>query len=94
MMHVEWNPSFHICINPRESDSSSLPMNCLELLWTPSSLLSFPQGSQILFFSSHISGEQVVLVMETFGLKLMFWMVSRHFVAAPDPLQKFVSGCI
>jgi len=30
----------------------------------------------------------------TFGLKLMFWMVSRHFVAAPDPLWKFVSGCI
>ena len=22
----------------------------------------------------------------------MFWMVSRHFVAAPDPLRKFVSG--
>ena len=30
----------------------------------------------------------------TFGLKLMFWMVSRHFVAAPDPLRKFVLGCI
>ena len=30
----------------------------------------------------------------TFGLKLMFWMVSRHFVAAPDPLLKLVSGCI
>ena len=28
------------------------------------------------------------------GLKLMFWMVSCHFVAPPDPLQKFVSGCI
>ena len=30
----------------------------------------------------------------TLGLKLKFWMVSRHFVAAPDPLQKLVSGCI
>ena len=30
----------------------------------------------------------------TLGLKLMFWMVSCHFVAPPDPLQKFVSGCI
>ena len=28
------------------------------------------------------------------GLKLKFWMVSRHFVAAPDPLRKLVSGCI
>ena len=30
----------------------------------------------------------------TLGLKLMFWMVSCHFVAQPDPLQKFVSGGI
>ena len=28
------------------------------------------------------------------GLKLQFWMVSRHFVAAPDPLRKLISGCI
>src|SRR6185503_20442592 len=30
----------------------------------------------------------------TLGLKLMFWMVLRHFIVAPDPLQKIVSGCI
>ena len=30
----------------------------------------------------------------TIGLKLKVWMVSRHFVAAPDPLRKLVSGCI
>src|SRR6185369_3715287 len=24
----------------------------------------------------------------TFGLKFMFWMVSLHFVATPDPLRK------
>src|SRR6185312_7273978 len=30
----------------------------------------------------------------TLGLKLKFWMVSRHFVAAPDPLRKLISGCI
>ena len=30
----------------------------------------------------------------TLGLKLMFWTVSCHFVAPPDPLQKFVSECI
>src|SRR6185295_18502837 len=29
-----------------------------------------------------------------FSLKLKFWMVPCHFVAAPDPLQKLVSGCI
>ena len=26
------------------------------------------------------------------GLKLMFWMVLRHFFVAPDPLRKLVSG--
>ena len=41
----------------------------------------------LVFFSKHAQST-------TFGLKLMFWMVSRHFVAAPDPLRKFVSGCI
>ena len=30
----------------------------------------------------------------TLGLKLMFWMVLRHFIVAPDPLQKLVSWCI
>ena len=30
----------------------------------------------------------------TLGLKLKFWMVSRHFVAAPDPLRKLVSRCM
>jgi len=30
----------------------------------------------------------------TLHLKLMFWMVSCHFVAPPDPLKKFVSGGI
>ena len=30
----------------------------------------------------------------TLGLKFKFWMVSRHFVAAPDLLWKLVSGCI
>ena len=30
----------------------------------------------------------------TLGLKLMFWMVSCHFVAPPDPLKKIVSGGI
>ena len=30
----------------------------------------------------------------TLGLKLLFWMVSRHFIVAPDPLRKLVSGCI
>src|SRR6185436_13815748 len=30
----------------------------------------------------------------TFGLKLMFSMVSCHFVTAPDPLRKLASGCI
>jgi hypothetical protein len=30
----------------------------------------------------------------TLGLKLKFWMVLCHFVAAPDPLRKLVSGCI
>ena len=30
----------------------------------------------------------------TLGLKLMFWMVSCHFVAPPDPLKNFVSGGI
>ena len=29
-----------------------------------------------------------------FSLNLKFWMVSRNFVAAPDPLRKLVSGCI
>ena len=29
-----------------------------------------------------------------FGLKLMFWMASLHFVAAPDPLWKSVSGAL
>ena len=24
------------------------------------------------------------------GLKLLFWMVSRHFIVAPDPLRKLV----
>src|SRR6185312_2261011 len=28
------------------------------------------------------------------GLKLKFWMVSQHFVAAPDPLRKLVSRCM
>ena len=28
------------------------------------------------------------------GLKLMFWMVSRHFIVTPDPFRKLVSGCI
>ena len=30
----------------------------------------------------------------TLGPKLMFSKVSRHFVDAPDPLQKLVSACI
>ena len=30
----------------------------------------------------------------TLGLKLKFLMVSRHFVAAPDPLRKLALGCI
>ena len=30
----------------------------------------------------------------TLGLKLKFLMVSCHFVAAPDPLRKLVSGYI
>ena len=30
----------------------------------------------------------------TFGLKLMFSMVSCHFVAAPNPLGKLALGCI
>jgi hypothetical protein len=30
----------------------------------------------------------------TFGLKLIFWMVSCHFVAAPNPLRKLASGYI
>src|SRR6185436_20195800 len=30
----------------------------------------------------------------TLSLKLKFWMVSRHFVAAPDLMRKLVSGCI
>ena len=29
-----------------------------------------------------------------FQSKLKFWMVSRHFVAAPNPLRKLASGCI
>ena len=28
------------------------------------------------------------------GLKLMFWMVLCHFLAAPDPLRKLVSRCM
>ena len=30
----------------------------------------------------------------TLRLKLMFRVVSRHFVAAPDPLLKLVSGAL
>ena len=30
----------------------------------------------------------------TLGPKLMLWVVSRHFVDAPDPLRKLVSACI
>ena len=30
----------------------------------------------------------------TLGPKLMFSVVSRHFVDAPDPLRKLVSACI
>src|SRR6185312_1319296 len=30
----------------------------------------------------------------TLGLKLKFWMVLRHFVAAPNPLRKLLSWCI
>ena len=30
----------------------------------------------------------------TFGLKLKFWVVSRHFVATPNPLRKLLLGCI
>ena len=29
----------------------------------------------------------------TLGLKLMFWMVLCHFIVAPNPLRKLVSGC-
>ena len=36
----------------------------------------------------------ILVLSTTLGLKLKFWMVSRHFVAAPDPLEKLVSGCI
>ena len=39
------------------------------------------------FYSKHAQST-------TLGQKLMFWFVSRHFVAAPDPLRKLVSGCI
>ena len=28
----------------------------------------------------------------TLGLKHKFWMVSRHFVAAPNPLRKLLLG--
>ena len=28
----------------------------------------------------------------TFGLKLMFWMVSRHFIAAPDRCENLYWG--
>ena len=38
--------------------------------------------------------EPFLVLSTTLGLKLKFWMVSRHFVAAPDPLRKLVSGCI
>jgi len=41
----------------------------------------------LVFFSKHAQST-------TLGLKLKFWMVSRHFVATPDPLRKLVSGCI
>jgi hypothetical protein len=37
---------------------------------------------------------QQTCLSTTLGLKLKFWMVSHHFVAAPDPLRKLVSGCI
>ena len=46
-----------------------------------------PLEQFLIFFSKHAQST-------TFGLKLMFWMVSRHFIAAPDPLRKFVLGCI
>jgi hypothetical protein len=46
-----------------------------------------PLEQFLVFFSKHAQST-------TFGLKLMFWMVSGHFVAAPDLLRKLVSGCI
>ena len=41
----------------------------------------------LVFFSKHAQST-------TLDLKLKFWMVSCHFVAAPDLLQKLVSRCI
>ena len=38
--------------------------------------------------------EPFLVLSTTLGLKLKFWMISRHFVAAPVPLRKLVSGCI
>ena len=38
--------------------------------------------------------EPFLVLSTTLGLKLKFWIVSRHFVAAPVLLRKLVSGCI
>ena len=46
-----------------------------------------PVDPFLVFCSKH--GQSTTLVP-----KLMFWIVSCHFVAPPDPLEKFVSGSI
>ena len=46
-----------------------------------------PLEPYLVFWSKHAQ-------YTTLGLKLKFWMVLRHFVAAPNPLRKLVSGCI
>ena len=46
-----------------------------------------PLEPYLVFWSKHAQ-------YTTLGLKLKFWMVLRHFVAAPNPLWKLLSWCI
>ena len=57
-----------------------------------------PLGPNLIFwvFSNHFGALQHLfgIAPHTLRLKLVFRVVSRHFVAAPDPLLKLVSGAL
>jgi hypothetical protein len=57
-----------------------------------------PLGPKLTFwvFAHHFGALQrpFGIAPHTLRLKLMFRVVSRHFVAAPDPLLKLVSGAL
>ena len=57
-----------------------------------------PLGPKLTFwvFSHHFGALQrpFSFAPHTLSLKLVFRVVSRHFVAAPDPLLKLVSGAL